>query len=383
MKEYDEYGFLQAVLEIPSVNGADDEGAVARFLCDFLRDCGVDSQVIPIDDSHADVIANITGESEDLVVLNGHLDTVPYGKREEWDTPPERCVRRNNRFYGRGASDMKSGLAAMVYVLGTMVKAGCSPRMNLCFMGTCDEEKGGLGARKILQENRMPQPSLLLIGEPTGLKPGVAQKGCMWIELTVDGVTSHGAYPDEGINAVEYGMDIAREFKEIIGSHSHGILGTATVQVTKIQGGIAPNMTPDRAEIFMDVRTVPGMEPEDVVKMLEDVCSRRFKRCPGRGGYHYNVVNQRRAIEIEGSHPWGAEFDEVLKQMGLSTQRVGINYFTDASILTEYNHSMPVLLLGPGEPSLCHKPNEYVELEKYSKYVYIMKKVFFTSFEND
>ena len=196
-------------------------------------------------------------------------------------------------------------------------------------------------------------------------------------------MTSHGAYPDEGINAVEYGMDIAREFKEIIGSHSHGILGTATVQVTKIQGGIAPNMTPDRAEIFMDVRTVPGMEPEDVVKMLEDVCSRRFKRCPGRGGYHYNVVNQRRAIEIEGSHPWVAEFDEVLKQMGLSTQRVGINYFTDASILTEYNHSMPVLLLGPGEPSLCHKPNEYVELEKYSKYVYIMKKVFFTSFEND
>ena len=64
MKEYDEYGFLQAVLEIPSVNGADDEGAVARFLCDFLRDCGVDSQVIPIDDSHADVIANIKGESE-------------------------------------------------------------------------------------------------------------------------------------------------------------------------------------------------------------------------------------------------------------------------------------------------------------------------------
>lgn len=153
---------------------------------------------------------------------------------------------------------MKSGLAAMVYVLGTMVKAGCSPRMNLCFMGTCDEEKGGLGARKILQENRMPQPSLLLIGEPTGLKPGVAQKGCMWIELTVDGVTSHGAYPDEGINAVEYGMDIAREFKEKIGSHSHGILGTATVQVTKIQGGIAPNMTPDRAEIFMDVRTFRG-----------------------------------------------------------------------------------------------------------------------------
>ena len=148
MKEYDEYGFLQAVLEIPSVNGADDEGAVARFLCDFLRDCGVDSQVIPIDDSHADVIANIKGESEDLVVLNGHLDTVPYGKREEWDTPPERCVRKNNRFYARGASDMKSGLAAMVYVLGTMVKAGCSPRMNLCFMGTCDEEKEDWGPGK-------------------------------------------------------------------------------------------------------------------------------------------------------------------------------------------------------------------------------------------
>ncbi|MFR2692341.1 MAG: hypothetical protein ACLTBV_16515 [Enterocloster bolteae] len=67
-------------METPSVNGADDEGAVARFLCDFLRDCGVDSQVIPIDDSHADVIANIKGESEDLVVLNGHLDTVPYGE---------------------------------------------------------------------------------------------------------------------------------------------------------------------------------------------------------------------------------------------------------------------------------------------------------------
>lgn len=383
MKVCDEYELLETILNIPSVNGVDDEGETARFIYNYLKGCNVDCQVIPIDSTHSDIIAYVKGKSDEFVIWNGHLDTVPYGKAEEWNSMPGQCMRRDNRYYARGASDMKSGLAAMVYVLGTMNRMGVKPKTNLCFIGTCDEEKGGIGAGKIVMENMMPQASLLFIGEPTGLELGVAQKGCMWIELIVEGVTSHGAYPWEGVNAVEHGMEIAAEFKRRIGIESHNILGHATAQITKIQGGIAPNMTPDHVEILMDVRIIPGLDPESVLEILKDICRMHFTEPDRRGSCSFRVLNQRKAIEIEEQNPWIGCFDHVLEQMGLSARRVGINYFTDASILTEIQENLPVLLLGPGEPGMAHKPNEYVELEKYVSYIHLLKKVFFMSFENE
>ena len=372
---------LKEILAIPSVNGADNEGAVAEFIANYLKEKHIDAFVQQIDETHANIIAKLEGKSSETVVWNGHLDTVPYGNTEEWNTDPSIPVEKNGRIYARGASDMKSGLAAMVYLLGEIGESGEKPEQTILFLGTCDEEKSGLGAEKILEEIDLSSGSLLLIGEPTGCKLGVAQKGCIWAQLNISGKTSHGAYPEEGYNAVEYGMKIVCRIKKWVTEYEHRVLGTATAQVTMIQGGIAPNMTPDFAEILLDIRIVPGIFAEDVEKKIKKICREEVEETNGEVKFEVRIKNARRAIEITEEERWLKEFKAYLKQNGAETEEIGINYFTDASILTKKESEIPVLLFGPGEPRLAHKPNEFVELEKYEKYIEILGEIFSINYQ--
>lgn len=372
---------LKEILAIPSVNGADNEGAVAEFIANYLKEKHIDAFVQQIDETHANIIAKLEGKSSETVVWNGHLDTVPYGNTEEWNTDPSIPVEKNGRIYARGASDMKSGLAAMVYLLGKIGESGEKPEQTILFLGTCDEEKSGLGAEKILEEIDLSSGSLLLIGEPTGCKLGVAQKGCIWAQLNISGKTSHGAYPKEGYNAVEYGMKIVRRIKKWVTEYEHQLLGTATAQVTMIQGGIAPNMTPDFAEILLDIRIVPGIFAEDVEKKIKKICREEVEETNGEVKFEVRIKNARRAIEITEEERWLKEFKAYFKQNGAETEEIGINYFTDASILTKKESEIPVLLFGPGEPRLAHKPNEFVELEKYEKYIEILGEIFSINYQ--
>lgn len=372
---------LKEILAIPSVNGADNEGAVAEFIANYLKEKHIDAFVQQIDETHANIIAKLEGKSSETVVWNGHLDTVPYGNTEEWNTDPSIPVEKNGRIYARGASDMKSGLAAMAYLLGEIGESGEKPEQTMLFLGTCDEEKSGLGAEKILEEIDLSSGSLLLIGEPTGCKLGVAQKGCIWAQLNISGKTSHGAYPEEGYNAVEYGMKIVCRIKKWVTEYEHRVLGTATAQVTMIQGGIAPNMTPDFAEILLDIRIVPGISAEDVEKKIKKICQEEVEETNGEVKFEVRIKNARRAIEIAEEERWLKEFKAYLKQNGAETEEIGINYFTDASILTKKESEIPVLLFGPGEPRLAHKPNEFVELEKYEKYIEILGEIFSINYQ--
>lgn len=372
---------LKEILAISSVNGADNEGVVAEFIANYLKEKHIDAFVQQIDETHANIIAKLEGKSSETVVWNGHLDTVPYGNTEEWNTDPSIPVEKNGRIYARGASDMKSGLAAMVYLLGAIGESGEKPEQTILFLGTCDEEKSGLGAEKILEEIDLSSGSLLLIGEPTGCKLGVAQKGCIWAQLNISGKTSHGAYPEEGYNAVEYGMKIVCRIKKWVTEYEHRVLGTATAQVTMIRGGIAPNMTPDFAEILLDIRMVPGISAEDVEKKIKKICREEVEETNGEVKFEVRIKNARRAIEIAEEERWLKEFKAYLKQNGAETEEIGINYFTDASILTKKESEIPVLLFGPGEPRLAHKPNEFVELEKYEKYIEILGEIFSINYQ--
>lgn len=376
MKVYDEEEFLKEVLSIGSINGIDDEREIAKFLAEYLKNCGVDAVVQEIDNKHANVIAIMEGETAEKVIWNGHLDTVPYGKLTDWNTNPSDPVKKNGCIYARGASDMKSGLAAMVYLLGKMKRKGCVPKKTIYFFGTCDEEKNGLGAQKIIEENIVNDASLLLIGEPTGCALGVVQKGCVWLKLKIHGVSSHGAYPWEGINAVEHGVEVLDEFKKWIEEHQDPLLGKSTAQITMIKGGIAANMTPDQAEITIDVRLVPGLSSTDIVRWLEEVCQECTKRMEGKLIFDIEILNDRMAISADQNSPWIKHFEWQMRCEGIKKERMGVNYFTDASIFAKSLVNTTVLLFGPGESFMAHKPNEYVELEKYLKYIKILNRLF-------
>ena len=151
MRNYSEVEFLEKVLSIPSVNGKQDTGKLAEFLAGYLKDCGLSVSLQKVDENNVNVITILQGKTKEQVIWNGHLDTVPYGELSKWHTDPERPEVKNGRMYGRGSSDMKSGLAGMVYVLGQMKRQGYVPRQTIHFWGTADEEKGGSGAEEMLE----------------------------------------------------------------------------------------------------------------------------------------------------------------------------------------------------------------------------------------
>ena len=368
--------FLNEVLSIPSVNGKDNERVLAEFLRDFLKECGISAVIQEIDSKHANVIGVLEGKTKETVIWNGHLDTVPYGKLSEWKSDPAVPIKRNGCIYARGASDMKSGLAAMAYVLGRMKEKGHVPTHTIYFCGTCDEEKGGLGAAELLEAQMLGSPELLLVGEPTGCRPGVAQKGCIWIQLKLSGKTSHGAYPEQGVNAVEYGVCIFRDIKNRLEQYSHEVLGRPTVQITMAEGGIAPNMTPDAAEFLFDIRTIPGITTLMVSEWIEEIAAEYKDETKGQLKTEIFIKNDRQAIEIESTNNWVKKLQWELELRGMEKERTGINYFTDASILKKGIPDAPVLLFGPGRPEMAHQPNEYVEVEKYLQYIDILNRLF-------
>ncbi len=366
---------LSDLLSLPSVNGRDDEGKTAGFLCDYLREAGIDAKVERFDETHANVCAELPGENEDRRILwNGHLDTVPYGAAEEWDTDPALPTVKDGRLYARGASDMKSGLAAMVYALADFSKTGKKPAHTIRFLGSCDEEKGGLGAEKAAEAHPEPWDEIL-IGEPTGLKLGIAQKGCVWLCLRCFGKTSHGAYPEEGVSAVTAGLEIAREVERFVRDFSHPLLGRSTAQVTQIQGGIAPNMTPDFCELTVDVRLTPGLSTAALLKKTEEIISSLNKETGGLFRAECTPKTNRRGIELSRDSELYARVHEALRLEGVVPGETGISFFTDASILARTTPNTEIMLFGPGEPALAHKPNEWVLLEKYEAAVRVFRRL--------
>lgn len=361
------------VLAIKSVNHCDDEGKVAEYLRDYLMEAGIEAQVQRIDETHGNLIAFIPGENHDKhVVWNGHIDTVPYGDLKEWNTDPAVPVEIDGKIYARGTSDMKSGIAAMAYTLASIVKSGKKPAYDITLIGTCDEEKNGLGASELLKAGLFPQVDEVLIGEPTGLDIGIAQKGCLWLEILIYGKTSHGAYPEQGVSAIEYGVAIANRMKAYVTAASHPILGHATAHMTQISGGIAPNMTPDRCSILMDMRLVPGQSKDDVLDFLGAIAQEYAAETDGLLRVEWDVKNYRDAVSTDSKDPFTVGLQRCIEAHGVTPEHIGINYFTDGSLLLLENPDLKILLFGAGEAAVCHKPNEYVILEKYEKSIEIL-----------
>ncbi len=344
---------LLQLLSIESVTEQGGELSLVQFIDQYLQSYGIRSEIQSIQDGRANLIAQIDNRasSEGVVVWNGHIDTVAYGSIDLWKTNP--CVPfvANGFIYARGSSDMKSGLVAMLYAITSLWRQGQFPRQSIRFIATCDEEKNGLGARQILESGYMKDSQVLFIGEPTDNKLGTAQKGCLWIKLGIRGFTAHGAYPEKGNNALEKAYCIWKKLQNTLDTREDPLLGKNTVTMTSLHGGILHNMIPDRSELLLDIRFLPGITILYIVEILEKIIDEN-NICAT-----IKVINQRNPMHIDSM--------EKLNTLDKNIEQIGVRYFTDASILTLQNNKIPVILYGPGDPELAHQPNEYVSIENY------------------
>jgi len=352
----------RTLIRMDTINPPGNEEPAARYLGELLKGAGLQVSYPRLGENSTGLIAVVPGDTSQLpLVFTGHLDTVPVGDAP-WDSPPHGAEIQNGRLIGRGSSDMKSGVAAMV-VTALHLAQEPEGRGGAVFVFTAGEETGSEGALQMKESGALPdEAGAIVVAEPTSNIPLLGHKGAFWLECTARGKSAHGSMPDLGENAIYKAARAAASLEDFFSSaESHPKLGKPTVNVGTFVGGSKINMVPDSARFRVDLRSVPGVEHghlfEDIQAHLgPDIEIERLIDLPG--------------ISTPSDDPWIIKVLDIMARVQGSRPEPGyVNFFTDASVLTYALNTPPTLILGPGEPSQAHQTNEYCEVEKIGRAV--------------
>ncbi len=358
----------QTLVRMDTINPPGNEAPAARYLGRLLEEAGLQVSYPRLAENRTGLIAVVPGSTSKLpLVFTGHLDTVPVGDAP-WDFPPHGGQISNGRLWGRGASDMKSGVAAMA-VTALHLAAEPQGQGGVVFVFTTGEETGCEGALQMQASGALPRAAgALVVAEPTGNLPFLGHKGALWLECTARGKSAHGSMPDLGVNAIFKAARAATSLEHFFAlAPAHPQLGKPTVNVGTFIGGTKINMVPDSARFQVDLRSVPGMAHAPLLEQIE-----------GHMGPDIEVtcLVDLPAVLTPAADAWIIRVFDVLERIqGHRPKPEYVNYFTDASVLTSALKKPPTLIMGPGEPSQAHKTNEYCDVEKIVKSVVFYRAI--------
>jgi acetylornithine deacetylase/succinyl-diaminopimelate desuccinylase family protein len=355
---------VQEMVRIPSVNPPGDERLMVEFLDKRLGGMGAQVETWDVHPGRPDLVATFKGTGErPCLVFNGHTDVVPPGSG--WTALPYGGNIRDRRIYGRGATDMKGGIAAMIMAMDAMRKVGVSLRGTLKIAAVADEEETQAGTRVMVE--RGLEADFGIVGEPTELVPVIAHKGDFYFDITTRGKAFHGSMPDKGINAIRKMVkviDAIDELAERLQDRVHPVVGPPTINVGTIHGGTLTCIVPDTCTIQADRRVTPSEEKEAVIQEMRDLLE------------HLRQDDPEFVAEMEMpvlALPMEIKPDEpIVKTLRWATEAVtgkdpgvgGWSATCDANYLVNDAH-IPTVIFGPGSiAGQAHKPDEYIEIEE-------------------
>jgi len=331
------------------------EAALAAHLADMLRAMGGEVRMIHTPGNRPVMTAWFDFGAERTILLDAHLDTVPA---DNMAIEPFAGNIANGRLYGRGAADVRGPMAAMICAIGSVLNGG-APARNVIFAAVCDEEYKFTGIRHLLahRDEMLPRaPDMAVIAEPTRLHPVASHKGGARWRMTAFGRTAHSSTPEKGDNAI-YRMadtvislrDFARQLRSRPG---HANLGAPSLSVGLISGGAAANIIPDRCEIEIDRRSIPGETVESAAKELEAIAA-------AHGCKLSEPIMSAPPFEADPAAV--SQILETARELGLDPAPQYVNYCTHASFYAAAN--IPSVVCGPGDIAQAHTSDEYIETE--------------------
>jgi acetylornithine deacetylase len=351
---------LAQLVAIDSVNpslvpGGAGEARIAAFVAGWLTDRGLEVTVDePLPGRPSVVgVARGTGGGPSLM-LNAHMDTVTV---EGMDRPHAPVVR-DGRLYGRGAYDMKGGLAAIMVAGAAATTAGLSG--DVIVSAVADEEHSSEGVQSVLRRWRA---DACIVTEPTELCACVAHKGFVWAELETRGRAAHGSRADLGVDAI-VGMAPALAgvppLQTRLDAHAHPLLGSGSLHASLISGGQELSSYPERCTLEIERRTLPGESAADVERELHELLALAREAEP-RLGTELRMGLVREPFEIDPSADIVATLRAAAAPtLGAEPEIVGHKAWMDAAFIAAAG--IPTVVFGPtGEGA--HAIEEYVELE--------------------
>ena len=351
----------QELIRFNTINPPGNEDQVCNYLARLLESAGYECRKIEFAPHRMSLVAKIGActDQKPSICFTGHVDVVPLGARN-WKYEPFAGVVEDGKLYGRGSSDMKSGVAAFV-VAAMQMAASAKQGAGVSMIITAGEETGCEGAFHLAANQEILEflgpAGCFIVAEPTANEPLLGHKGAYWLRASTDGVTAHGSMPERGDNAFYKLAKAALTLEQFsFDTPVHELMGQGTLNVGTAKSGININSVPDAAEMTLDIRTVAGQSHQHIYGCL----------CKALGP----SVRLDTIIDIEGvftpaSDPWMASvFDFCEKINGVRPIEKTVSYFTDASALKPAIGNPPTVILGPGQPEMAHQTDEFCYVDK-------------------
>lgn len=339
------------------VPGGAGEEKIAQIVAAEMRSLGMAVEIKDTALHRPNVVGILEGkEPGRTLMFCGHTDTVGVaGMAAPFDP-----VTRNGRLYGRGAQDMKAGVAAMIGAARKVVSTGGLPAGKLIVAAVADEEHASLGARELVKEW---QADGAVIPEPTDLQIGLGHRGFSWVEVTTKGIAAHGSRPRDGRDAIfRMGRVLSRLEQldqELQAQPPHPIQGTASLHASLVSGGRELSSYPDQCVLEFERRTTSD-EPEGIaLRQIDDILVELKKRDPEFEGSAKLILEQS-PFAIPSDHGLVAALRQSISSSGRIPRHGPVSFWTDAAILA--SAGIPTVVFGPGGSGL-HSNDEFVYLE--------------------
>lgn len=376
---------VSELIQIPSENPTGTQREVVDYVKNYLKEAGIPCEEVGCNPEFPCVVAKIGKEDGFSVILNGHVDVVPAGDRKQWDFDPFSGEITDKEILGRGTSDMKAGVAGVLFAMKMLVESGAELNGNIRLHIVSDEESGGeYGTAWLCENGYADNANACLVAEPTSHNTiEIGQKGKVDLRFKSYGKSAHGSLAGyKGENAIlklmkvlehvdllrqiegryQPSQDKALENSKIIADQKNGagtgdVIDHVSVNVGMISGGVRPNMVPDYCEVICDVRLPIGVEKEDI-----EACVKTIMEKSGVEGVEYDVDFQAAGNYTEIDAP----IVEAIKKHAEDLWKTDVlpAYQWASSDAREYREKgIPTIQYGPSNTVGIHSYNETVDIE--------------------
>ena len=378
---------LQDLVRIPSVNpmgrsvGGDDiyyEHRVTKYLEDLFTRLGIAWERFTVAPQRDNFIARVDGSKSPerggkILLLEAHQDTVPI---DGMTIDPFKAEIRNGRIYGRGACDIKGGMAAMITALARLAESKPRKRPTVVLACTINEEHGYSGALHLanLFSGKLPDvrskllprvPDATIVAEPTKLNVVVAHKGAVRWRCHTGGVAAHSSQPQLGDNAFYHMarvLQVLETYARDVVPHlsKHPLVGHPTLSVGLINGGVSVNTVPDKCTIEIDRRVLPGENPEAAYRHAVDYVNTVV--AAGTPVTHDAPFLMSFGLNDDANGPLCERFGEVIREHHAPGERIGVPFGTNGP---QYARpGSPTVVFGPGSIDQAHTCDEWLEIDQ-------------------
>ena len=369
----DAVALARALVQIDSRNptlvpGAPGEAEVARTLASVLDDWGFSVEISEAALGRPNVVARIGPGDAPALMLNGHLDVVGVDGMVHG---PFAAELRSGRIYGRGSADMKGGVAAMC-----AAATGVTSQSNaqVVIAAVADEEYESLGLRALLASGLRSDAAI--VTEPTRLAICPAHRGFAWMDVTFTGRAAHGSRYDLGVDAILHAGLLLAELDALEERRgeglTHPLLGRTSLHASTIRGGVGMSTYPERCDLAIERRTLPGETAQQALREVNEACDRIRARRPG-----FNAQVKLNTAQAPSDVPVDAEIVKRLRTAlegeSMPVKIEGLSAWTDAALLNEAG--IPAVCFGPGDISLAHAAEEFVPVIEIEQATRVLARV--------